>query len=479
MDILSGVIDYVLNDLGSTVTLSILMLLLGLIVGMKPVKAISAAVMFGVGFSAMSLVIEYMTNAISPAAEAMTESVGKSFEIVDGGWPTLALITWTWRSAFLLFPLQIAINAIMFATGRTKTLNVDLWNVWGKAFMALVVEYVTGSFIAGMIVASLRIVLELVLGDAIQPRIFKHTGLPGVTCPHSGLLHMATLYPIDLLLRKIPLLNRESFDAEYLRSKIGIFAENHIMGFILGILFGLIARYSFAQALVLGFSAACAMTMLPIATGLFGNALTPISDACRSFMERHAKGREVLIGLDIPILLGNTEIWAASMVSVPFTLLWAVIMPWNNMLPFAGIVNYGCGLVAYYVCNGNLLRMILLMAGVSAPLYLWCGNAVAPVVSDLALNVGIIQSGFISNSGIDCPLFTYAFSFLSQITQGNFLPLIMCVYFAFGYFLLIRDLHREEAEKHGDKDVSAAQTAENTASPDAAAVVESVSAGDN
>lgn len=50
MDILSGVIDYVLNDLGSTVTLSILMLLLGLIVGMKPVKAISAAVMFGVGF---------------------------------------------------------------------------------------------------------------------------------------------------------------------------------------------------------------------------------------------------------------------------------------------------------------------------------------------------------------------------------------------------------------------------------------------
>lgn len=55
----------------------------------------------------------------------------------------------------------------------------------------------------------------------------------------------------------------------------------------------------------------------------------------------------------------------------------------------------------------------------------------------------------------------------------------MCVYFAFGYFLLIRDLHREEAEKRGDKDVSAAQTAENTASPDAAAVVESVSTGDN
>ena len=443
MDALSGVIDYILNDLGSTVALSIVMLVLGLVVGMRPVKAFSAAVMFGVGFSAMSLVINYMTGAISPAAEAMTQSVGKSFEIVDGGWPTLALITWTWRSAFLLFPLQIAINAVMFVTGRTKTLNVDLWNVWGKAFMALVVEFVTGSFALAMVVASLRMVLELVLGDAIQPRILKRTGLPGVTCPHSGLLHMATLYPVDLLLRKVPFLNRASFDAEYLRSKIGIFADNHIMGFVLGILFGLVARYSVAQSLVLGFSAACAMTMLPIATDLFGKALTPISDACRSFMERRFKGREVLIGLDIPILLGSSEIWAASMVSVPFTLLWAIVMPWNNMLPFAGIVNYGCGLVAYYVCNGNLLRMILLMAGVSAPLYLWCGNAVAPLVSELALDAGIIEGGLISNSCIDCPLFTYAFAFLSQVTQGNFLPLVFAAYFAFGYFRLIRDLRRE------------------------------------
>ena len=148
------------------------------------------------------------------------------------------------------------------------------------------------------------------------------------------------------------------------------------MGFVLGILFGLVARYTVAQALVLGFSAACAMTLLPIATDVFGRALTPISEACQDFMRRHSAGREVLIGLDIPILLGSTEIWAAAMVSVPFTLLWAIVMPWNNMLPFASIVNYGCALVAFYVCEGNLLRMVILMAGVSAPIFLWCGNAV-------------------------------------------------------------------------------------------------------
>ena len=92
MEILASVIDYVLNDLGSKVTLSAVMFVLGLVMGMKPAKAFSAGVMFGVGFSAMSLVIGYMTSAISPAAEAMTKSVGKSFNVVDGGWPTLALI---------------------------------------------------------------------------------------------------------------------------------------------------------------------------------------------------------------------------------------------------------------------------------------------------------------------------------------------------------------------------------------------------
>ncbi|MDY4690677.1 MAG: PTS transporter subunit IIC, partial [Atopobiaceae bacterium] len=137
MEILASVIDYVLNDLGSTVTLSAVMFVLGLVMGMKPAKAFSAGVMFGVGFSAMSLVIGYMTSAISPAAEAMTKSVGKSFNVVDGGWPTLALITWTWRWAFVLFPVQFGINLVMFVTGRTKTINVDLWNVWGKIFMAI------------------------------------------------------------------------------------------------------------------------------------------------------------------------------------------------------------------------------------------------------------------------------------------------------------------------------------------------------
>ena len=63
-------------------------------------------------------------------------------------------------------------------------------------------------------------------------------------------------------------------------------------------------------------------------------------------------------------------------------------------------------------------------------------------MSELALKAGIIDSGLISSAGIDCPLFAYSFAYVFQLPQGNFLPLLGCAYFLFGYVLLIRDLRR-------------------------------------
>ena len=49
------------------------------------------------------------------------------------------------------------------------------------------------------------------------------------------------MFPIDCILKKIPALNKR-FDAAALKDKIGIFAESHVLGFILGIIFGILAR---------------------------------------------------------------------------------------------------------------------------------------------------------------------------------------------------------------------------------------------
>lgn len=455
MSTIINIFNFIVNDLGSTLFLPALMMILGLCMGMKVKKAFSAAITFGVALAAMSLVIGYMTGAISPAAQAMSKTVGKTFDVVDGGWVTLASITWSWKYAFLLFPFQIVINLLMFFMGKTKTINVDLWNVWGKVFQTIVIKAVTGSILLGLAVAALRIVLELILGDALQPRVLEKSGVPGVTCPHSLFLFGSVIYPIDMLLRKIPALSRRKFDAAYLKEKIGIFAENHVMGFILGVLFGLVAKYSVVKSLTLGITCAAAMTLLPMATKLFMQALAPISDACTSFMKKKVKGREVFIGLDAPIILGNPEIWVSCMITIPFLLIWAVALPQNRMLPFAGIVNLALALCAFYVCDGNLVRMLIIMCGVGAPIFLLCGTAMAPMISELAVQNGFIAAGtLVSNSALDAPVFCYAFSFIWKITKGNLLPLICVIYYIFGYILMIRDLRKTYAKQDSTNVVS-------------------------
>lgn len=448
MEILSNVFDYILNDLGSIVFLPILMLFLGLLVGMRVSKSLSSAVTFGVALAGMSLIVEYMTGAIGPAAEQMTKFLGTDFSIIDGGWITLASITWSWPYAFILFPIQLIINAIMFITKKTNTINVDLWNVWGKIFQTIVIAAITGSILLGLAVAVIRIIAELIMGDALQARIQEKTGIPGVTAPHSLFLFGSVLYPLEILLRKVRLFSKHTFDAQWLKNKIGIFSENHIMGFIMGFIFGLLARYNIADTLTLAFISATAMTLLPMVTRIFMQALSPISDACSTFMRKRLKDdkRELNVGLDTPFLLGNSEIWVAAMISVPFTLIWAVILPWNNLLPFAGVVNLALAQAAFYVCNGNLVRMLILMIGFGSPVFLLCGTAVAPMISDLAIQNGIINQGtLISNSALDAPVFTYAFSF---IWSGKIiLPAIAGGYWIFGYVMMIRDLKKGYSQK--------------------------------
>lgn len=120
MSTIINIFNFIVNDLGSTLFLPALMMILGLCMGMKVKKAFSAAITFGVALAAMSLVIGYMTGAISPAAQAMSKTVGKTFDVVDGGWVTLASITWSWKYAFLLFPFQIVINLLMFSWVKQK-----------------------------------------------------------------------------------------------------------------------------------------------------------------------------------------------------------------------------------------------------------------------------------------------------------------------------------------------------------------------
>ena len=183
MEILSDVVNYLLS-LGAAIFVPIIIIIAGLIVRMKLKDAISAGITLGVAFTGMTMLINFMTGAISPAAEAMLKNTGISLPIVDGGWTTMSTISWSWPYAFLMFPLMIVINIIMLVIKKTNTFNADLWNVWGKIFTAVGVVAITGSVPLAFLVAAIQIVFELKTADVHQRRIEELSGIPGVTCTH-------------------------------------------------------------------------------------------------------------------------------------------------------------------------------------------------------------------------------------------------------------------------------------------------------
>ncbi|KAB5913438.1 PTS galactitol transporter subunit IIC, partial [Bifidobacterium adolescentis] len=138
-------------DLGSIVVLPILIFVFGLILGTKPSKAFISALTVGVGFVGLNLVIDLLTNSLGPAAQAMVERFGLNLTTIDVGWPAAAAISYGTVLGSLAIPVAIVVNVLLIIVGLTKTLNVDIWNIWHAAFVASLVYAVTNDFAMGML----------------------------------------------------------------------------------------------------------------------------------------------------------------------------------------------------------------------------------------------------------------------------------------------------------------------------------------
>lgn len=245
--IASASINYILG-LGSAIFVPLIILILGLVAGMKFKKAFMSAITLGIAFTGMSMVIGFMSNAVSPASEALAKNTGINLPALDLGWTGAASITWSWSYAFVFFAVVLGVNFVMLLLNWTKTLNVDMWNVWGKALTAYLVYFISGSLLAGFATAIAQVILELKMGDMFQRHIEDLTGIPLVTVTHLMNISAVLLLPINVIMDKIPFFNKRA-DTKALKKKIGVFSENSVMGFIIGLGLGLAAAYGVSGSL--------------------------------------------------------------------------------------------------------------------------------------------------------------------------------------------------------------------------------------
>lgn len=177
-----------------------------------------SAITLGIAFTGMSMVIGFMSNAVSPASEALAKNTGINLPALDLGWTGAASITWSWSYAFVFFAVVLGVNFVMLILNWTKTLNVDMWNVWGKALTAYLVYFISGNLLAGFATAIAQVILELKMGDMFQRHIEDLTGIPLVTVTHLMNISAVLLLPINVIMDKIPFFNKRS-DTKALKKK--------------------------------------------------------------------------------------------------------------------------------------------------------------------------------------------------------------------------------------------------------------------
>ncbi|AEM77702.1 PTS galactitol transporter subunit IIC [Thermoanaerobacter wiegelii] len=386
---LLGIVKYIVG-LGANVFLPVIMFLLGLIFGLKPGKALRAGLTLGVAFTAINLFIsQLLVGQIAPAAQAMINRTGLKLTAMDIGWPAASTISWAWPYAASMFLVQILLNLLLLWVGFTKTLNVDLWNVWQKVFAGAIIYGITGNLLWSYVLAVAIIIIELKLGDLTAKRVQEVSGVPGISVPHACATWLVMVTPVAYLLDKVPGLNKLKADPAAIQKKFGFLGENLIIGLIMGLLIGGLAGYSFDNILKLGVATATVMVMLPRIVGIFMEALMPISEAASDFMKSRYPGREFYIGLDWPILAGHPTTITSAILLIPVLVLLSVILPGNTTLPFGDLGNFGCLMAPVVaITSGDLIKTLIIGVFVLA-ISLWGASAVAPSFTMLAKEAGV------------------------------------------------------------------------------------------
>jgi galactitol PTS system EIIC component len=389
-------------NLGASAMLPIVIFLVSLCLGQKPGKALKSGISIGIGFVGIGLVIGLMLDNLAPAASAMAKSFGISMKVVDIGWPGSSPMTWASNIALLAIPVAILVNAVMLLFKMTRLVNIDIWNIWHYAFTGAILNIATGSFTIGIIGIVIHAVLSYKFGDWFAPVVKDYFGLEGVSIPHGTTAYLGPIaVPIDCLINKIPGIRDIDISVDKIEKKFGVIGDPAIMGAILGAIIGILAKYDVKGILELSIQMAAVIILMPQVVKHIMEGLLPVSEVAKKVLEKRFNGKDFYIGLDPALLLGDSTVVAASLIFIPLTILIAVIVPGNQVLPFGDLATIGFFVaMAVGIHKGNLFRT-LISGSVIMFITIWISNQTIGLQTILAQNAGQLKNGVAQVASLD------------------------------------------------------------------------------
>lgn len=393
MDSLLKGVQYVL-DLGPTVILPLAMFIIALFFKVPIAKALRSAITIGIGFVGVNLVIGLLSDSLGVAAQQMVERFGLNLTVMDAGWPAAAAASWASPIAAVLIPICLIVNLLLIFFKVTKTLDIDIWNYWHMIAAGATAFIVTESWWFAILCAIIYEIAVLKMADYTAPMVEEFYGLKGVSLPTGSTAAFGFIgMPIGWLISKIPGIKNIHVDPETIQKRLGIFGEPMMMGLIIGMGIGALAGYDIGEVFKLGISLGAVMLLMPRMVKILMEGLIPISESAREFMKSKYKDRELYLGLDAALSIGHPANISTGLILVPITLLLAVIIPGNKVLPFGDLATIPF-YVAFIVASrkGNILHSVLTGTVVIALALLMATNF-APVHTEMMQGLDFGKAG--------------------------------------------------------------------------------------
>lgn len=430
-------------DLGATVMIPILLIIFALILGTKPAKAIKAGITIGIGFIGLGLVIGLLVNSLGEAAQAMISNFGLNLDVIDVGWPATSAIAYSTALGSLAIPIGIILNIFLLIFGLTKTLDIDLWNFWHGAFIGSIIYATTNDFLLSILSIISYFLFIFWLADYMEKEVSEFYGFANITFPH-GTSAPGYLFakPLNYIFNKIPVFNKLDVSPASIQKKFGIFGDSVFVGLIIGMIMGILGGYNISGILNLGMKTSAIMMLMPRMVSLLMEGLEPISESANTFVKKYFPTRDIFIGMDSALSVGHPAVLSSSLILVPITILLAVLLPSNRVLPFGDLAT-----IPFIVClmtavfKGNILRTVI-GGSIYMTIGLYISTYISPLFTKMAQNANYdLGSNLLISSLADGSLYpTVIFVFF-----GKFLPYLSII--SFGILMLFLLFYKNKIKR--------------------------------
>lgn len=397
-------------SMGSAVLMPIIFLIIAIIVGVRIGQAFKAALLIGVGFSGLGLVINLLLDNLGPATNQIVDRFHVNLTVIDTGWAVSSTIGWSSSLMIVGVVMFLIINITLFLLKMTKTVNIDIFNYYLFLVVGSVTYAATNHFILSVSVMCILFIILLKIADFTAPKMQEVYGVKGISFPH---MNTAPWVPFGIvtnwLIERTPVLKKIELNSQNINKKFGVFGEPIVIGFILGIMIGLLAGEPIPKLLLLSINVAAAMILLPKMVEILMQGLNIVRETVQVKLQKKFPNREIYIGMDVALITTDPAILAAGLLLIPIALLLAVVLPGNKVLPLVDLPSliFILPMMGAY-CKKDMFRM-LVSGTVMIICILYFGTSLADDYTEAARmsNVSLgsgIQETISLNSGATTPL---------------------------------------------------------------------------